>query len=170
MAVPVERRSDGTVWLSIGEAEAEFLERVAGQLEEVLANPEGTRDEVLGRLFPRAYLDPTEEEAEREWQAFVHPGLLAQKRAGLEVLTTGLRDATRRRGRVEVCLDDEAVEGWLGALNDLRLALGARLGVTEDLDVDDLDDLDPDDPATGTYALYSLLTYYEAALVDILLG
>jgi hypothetical protein len=34
-------------------------------------------------------------------------------------------------------VDDEAIDRWLRVLNDLRLALGTRLGVTEDSELDD---------------------------------
>ena len=33
-------------------------------------------DAVTQRLFPRAYLDPTEEEAESQWQELVHDDLV----------------------------------------------------------------------------------------------
>ena len=46
-----------------------------------------------------------------------------------------------RRGR----LDAEEAQAWLRALNDVRLALGARLDITED-DEEQMADADWDDP------------------------
>ena len=45
------------------------------------------------RLFPRAYLDPTEEDAETEWQAVVHDDLVREKLAALDAVAR--RVATR---------------------------------------------------------------------------
>ena len=55
-------------------------------------------------------------------------------------------------------------ETWLGVLNDTRLVLGTRLGVTEEERV-----LDPADPDAGAYALYQWLTWVQGDLVEELL-
>ncbi len=52
-------------------------------------------------------------------------------------------------------------------LNDARLALGTRLGVTDETDASDLD---PSDPTAPVLAVYSWLTYLEGELVETLLG
>ena len=41
-------------------------------------------------LFPRAYLDPTEEDAEHNWQDMVHSDLVAEKSAALASLAETL--------------------------------------------------------------------------------
>ena len=61
-------------------------------------------------------------------------------------------------------LTPDEVQAWLGVLNDTRLVLGTRLGVTEEEHV-----LDPADPDAGAYALYQWLTWVQGDLVEELL-
>jgi hypothetical protein len=123
-------------------------------------------DPVLERLFPRAYLDPTEEQAESEWQRFVHDDLVVGRRQAVQTVERSLAGALVRRGRFELSLNDDQAQAWLAVINDARLALGTRLEVTEDMD---LSRLDPDDPDTAPYAVYWWLGVLEERLVDVLL-
>jgi hypothetical protein len=123
-------------------------------------------DPVLERLFPRAYLDPTEEEAEAEWQRFVHDDLVDGRRRAVHTVEGSLAGALIRKGRLELSLNDEQAQAWLAVINDARLALGTRLEVTEDMD---LSRLDPDDPDTAPYAVYWWLGVLEERLIDALL-
>jgi hypothetical protein len=128
----------------------------------------GTRaDPVLERLFPRAYLDPTEEKAEAEWQRFVHDDLVDGRRRALETVERTLAGALVRRGRLELTLSEEQALAWLAVINDARLALGTRLDVTEDMD---LSRLSADDPDTAPYAVYWWLGVLEERLIDVLSG
>jgi hypothetical protein len=124
-------------------------------------------DPVLERLFPRAYLDPTEEEAEADWQRLAHSDLVDGRRRSLAVVEGTLAAATERKGRFELTLDEEQIQAWLTVFNDARLALGTRLNVTEDLD---MSGLDPNDPDTAPYAVYWWLGVMEERLVDVLSG
>jgi hypothetical protein len=56
------------------------------------------------------------------------------------------------------------VAAWLGVLNDTRLVLGTRLGVTEDEF-----EIDPDSPEARGYAIYYWLTALQGDLIDMLL-
>jgi hypothetical protein len=160
------RQGDG-LRVSITDAEAELLRSIPGELGPVLSAPVDPDDPVSERLFPRAYLDPTEEGAEREWQELVRPELVRERLAALERLTKSLERGQAREGRIEVDLDADEAQAWLGALNDARLALGTRLGVTEDLDYDDVPE---DHPDAAAYAVYGWLTWLEGDLVETLLG
>ena len=60
-------------------------------------------------------------------------------------------------------LDEAQASGWLTALNDLRLVLGTRLDVSEDLP-----DIDADDPEAPAYAVYDYLGYLLSEVVDAL--
>ena len=51
-------------------------------------------DAVRRRLFPLAYLDPTEEDAEGEWQRMVHPELVRSKLEALSLLAGTLQRAS----------------------------------------------------------------------------
>ncbi len=123
-------------------------------------------DTVRRRLFPLAYLDPTEEEAEQEWQRMVHPELVRTKLEALSLLAASLERASETRGRAEIVLSPDETEAWLGSLNDARLALGVALGVTDETD---LEAMTADDPAAPAFAMYGWLTGLQGALVDALL-
>ena len=152
--------------------EAAVLTRLCTELTTLLDNDGAESgdteqsDPVLERLFPRAYLDPTEEAAESEWQRFVHDDLVVGRRQAVQTVESTLAGALVRRGRLELSLDDEQAQAWLAVINDARLALGTRLGVTEDMD---LSRLDPDDPDTAPYAVYWWLGVLEERLIDALL-
>ena len=59
---------------------------------------------------------------------------------------------------------DEA-DAWLRALNDLRLVLGTRLDVTEDID---FEDLDLREPRGRDLAVYAYLSWLQEELVEAL--
>jgi len=161
-----ERRGEGVV-ATLDANEVELLRRIPGELQEQFAGPASKDDPVYKRLFPAAYLDPTEESAEQEWQELVHPELLRQRTAALELVNTTLDRAVTKRGRVEVELGPEEVEAWLGVVNDARLALGTRLGVTEEPEAQEID---PSDPDAAAHAMYGWLTWLENDLVEVMLG
>lgn len=132
--------------------------------------PDATRESnpIFARLFPRAYLDPTEEEAETEFQRLVHEDLVRERLAAFSLVSVSLERAiTKPGGLIEVELSPDETNAWLGVLNDARLALGTVLGVTEDSFEDDLD---PDDPDTAPYAIYAWLTMLQGALLDALMS
>lgn len=102
--------------------------------------PAPPQDEVLARLFPSAY-DETEAEAAGEFRRLTEGDL----RAG--VLARAHRLAATAG---EEHLSGADAQAWLLAVNDLRLALGARLGLRTD---DDADRLMADAPAGSPVAV-----------------
>jgi Domain of unknown function (DUF2017) len=66
-----------------------------------------------------------------------------------------------------VRLTEPDARAWLRALNDVRLALGVRLGVTDDFD-EHSDEIDPDDPRAAYAWVYHWLAYLQESLVDAL--
>jgi Domain of unknown function (DUF2017) len=140
----------GQYQLRLPPVERDLLRSLPGQLRAVL----GTQDPALERLFPPAYRDDPEKEA--EYRALVRDDLLNAKVGSLDVMAATI-DAER--------LDEEQLLAWLGSINDLRLVLGTRLGVTEDLDPDALAD---DDPATPAFALYFYLGWLQEQVVEAL--
>ena len=99
------RRSGDRLVLKLYPTEVELLRDLAGQLESVLDGgvPERGDDPVRERLFPRAYLDPTEDEAESEWQGSVHEDLVRAKSAAVGALVDSLDTGTEsRRGTLEL--------------------------------------------------------------------
>jgi hypothetical protein len=166
--LPFRRNRSAGYDVVLEAGEAAVLSRLCDELGTLLAGDEGGGDQpdpVLDRLFPRAYLDPTEEEAEADWQRLAHGDLVDGRRRALATVEGTLAAAQVRRGRFELTLSEEQAQAWLAVLNDARLALGTRLDVTEDLD---LSGLDPDDPDTAPYAVYWWLGVLEESLVDVL--
>jgi len=133
------RRHGDRIRMHLQPVEVELLRRMREGLRAVL--DEGDRDDpVVARLFPSAVSD--DPEADDELRGLLYDDLLAARLTGLDELVALLDGGTRHRGGLRVELDGEAAVLVLGVLNDLRLAIGARIG-TEQLDRDAVGD-DPD--------------------------
>ncbi|MFD0853082.1 DUF2017 family protein, partial [Actinomadura adrarensis] len=103
-------------------------------------------------------------EAAGEFRRYTEMGLRDGKRqAALTVLESLEADPDD----VDVVLDEEKAQIWLRALNDVRLALGTRLDITEEW-YEEIEDLDPRDPRTPMYAAYDWLTMLQENLVRVL--
>src|SRR5215218_3267011 len=128
----IERAADGTYVLRLPEEERALLRFLPGDLRALLdAAPD---DPGLRRLFPRAYEDEQDESAYRK---LMGNELLEGRRRALEVLAE--TTAAER-------LTPDQAQAWLTGLNDLRLVIGTRLDVSEDVLLDDLSDDDPRAP------------------------
>jgi Domain of unknown function (DUF2017) len=125
------------------------LRTLPDQLRTLLAE----EDPSLVRLFPPAYAD--DPEADAEYRRLVRNELIDGKLAALSELE---RTAAADR------LDEEQLGAWLGALESLRLALGTQLEVTEDT----YDAFDPDDPRAPELALYGWLSWLQDQVVRAL--
>jgi hypothetical protein len=129
-------------------------------LEEMLYPPGAAQtpeDPVLARLLPDAYSD--DPEAAGEFRKYTEPALRSAK---YEVAKQVLDTLPEAGGRSH----DEALS-WLKALNDVRLALGVRLGVTEEFE-EDWAKLKPDDPQWTAYEVYAWLGAVQESLVQAL--
>jgi Domain of unknown function (DUF2017) len=142
---PIERTRDGGFRLRLSPEERELLRGLPAQLRSLLEREPD--DPSLRRLFPPAYEDDAEGEA--EYRRLLHGELLAGHRGALAVLE---RTAGQER------LGRDELEAWLGALNDLRLVLGTRLDVSEEVYEQELDPLDPE---ASELALYAYLTWLQ---------
>jgi hypothetical protein len=155
-----KRVGDDRVRVRLGHDEVAVLRGLPDQLRSVLAD--GGDEPVNQRLFPPAYLDVADVERDTEYHRLMHDDLVKEKLANLDLVTESLaRGSTSvRRWTVELTAGEAAA--WLGVLNDLRLALGVRLDITEDFD-GDVDDSDPRAPALR---LLSYLGWLEEQLLD----
>jgi hypothetical protein len=142
------RTRGGNYLLKLPSEERELLRSLPGQLQSVL----DTDDPALGRLFPPAYNDDPVHDA--EYQLLMHEELLNSRRSALEVMGQTV-DAER--------LELEQLQAWSKALNDLRLVLGTRLDVTEEMG-----EVDPDDPRAPGLALYGYLTFLQGEVIEAL--
>ena len=165
MARPTFRRMrGGALVVTLYPQEAELLAMTARDMMTIVEEPPD--GEVRDRLYPRAYLDPTEEKAQDEYDALVHDDLAASRRGALAVIVDGLEAAApNSRGRIEVTLQPGQEMQWLTAVNDARLVIGTALGVTEDADTE----YAPDDPRFEYGVLYAWLTQLHFELVTLLL-
>jgi hypothetical protein len=148
----VRRTRRGRFEIRLPREEREALRALPAQLRQLLAS----NDPALERLFPPAY--PDDPALAAEYDRLVHEDLLAHRLSALDILETTI-DARR--------LGEEEMTAWLGALNDVRLVLGTRLEVTEEMDPDDLD---TDDPRTPSLALYYYLGWLQEQVVEALAG
>jgi hypothetical protein len=137
-------------------------------------------DPVLKRLFPDAYSDPEDEpssaaEAEErrayssEFRRFTENDLRAGKRENALVVVRTLDRLTVARGRAVLELTPGESQQWLRALNDLRLAIGARLEITDEDDADLLYHLSDEDPRKPMVMAYLWLGGLQETLVTTLL-
>jgi hypothetical protein len=117
-------------------------------------------DPVLARLLPDAYRDDTE--AAGEFRRFTEQDLRSGKLAAARIVLDTLPE---EGGRVE--LSEQDAQAWLRALNDVRLALGVHLEITEDT-AQRSQDLDPADPRSAYLWVYDWLTYLQETLVRAL--
>jgi hypothetical protein len=148
---PVERMEDGRFEVRLSAQERSLLRGLPAALDDLIAAQPG--DPSLRRLFPPASEDA---ELEAEYQGLVGDELLGGHRASLHALAE-----TVDRDQVS----EEELHVWLGALNDLRLVLGTRLGVTEETYEEGIDEMDPQ---ADDLALYAYLTWLQDGILQAL--
>ncbi len=143
--------------------EVDLLGRLAGELRTSLDTPEPD-DPVHSRLFPPAVLgDP---DADREVRDLLADALLADRLAGLSSVLELLERGRRSRGRLVVDLREDEPLLVLGVLNDIRLAIGARI----DIEAVDRDHVREDDPVAYPIAVMDHLGWWQEQLLAILDG
>jgi len=155
--------------LTLHEREMQVLQWIFSDLGRMLSGGSSV-DAVTQRLFPRAYLDPTEEAAEHQWQELVHDDLVEIRLSAMTDVVRSLDAATPVRGMPdarEMLLGEELAAQWIGVLNDARLAVGTALNVTAEWD---FDALDPDEPGYEMHALYAWMTELLGALLGASTG
>lgn len=118
--------------------------------------PETPADPALARLLPDAYRD--DPDAAGEFRRLMEGSLRRDKVTAAEKLLAALPGD----GAGEVRLDPESTESWLATINDVRLALGTRLEVSEEMA-----EPDPDDPDAPAYVVYLWLTELQGVLVEV---
>ena len=162
MAGSFKRIGNDRIRVRLANDEVAVLRGLPDQLRTVLG--EGEDEPVNRRLFPPAYLDVADIEHDTEFQRLMHDDLVSEKLTNLDLVTDSLARGTSSVRRWTVELTDAEATAWLGVLNDLRLALGVRLDITEDFD-GDVDDTDPRAPALR---LLSYLGWLEEQLLEAL--
>lgn len=158
--------------LGEGDAPADPLLAVVG----ISGNDSLPEDPVLARLLPDAY-----EEAKdaAEFRRYTEHSAREKKRAHAhairDVLIENLGDhaldltepGLNRREELHFILAEEVAQMWLMGLNDMRLALGTRLNITEDAQ-DRFAAMDETNPDKGIFNLFAWLGWLQEILLDIL--
>ena len=123
-----------------------------------LLENDARQDDVMRRLFPDAYDEPSDA---RKFRELVHDDLKASKAEALEVVQSVLGS----KGKVDASLNGAQTEAWLRVLTDMRLAIGTRLGVDETKMSSEIDPSDADAPALA--ALHWLGWLQESLLAKV---
>jgi len=117
-------------------------------------------DPVLARLLPDAYRD--DPESAGEFRRYTEQGLRSGKVAAAQTVLD-----TLPAGGGRVRLRPEDAQAWLRSLNDVRLAIGTVLGITEDYE-DEMEAAGWADPRSAYLEVYHWLGYVQDSLVRAL--
>jgi len=160
------RRKGGVCIATFSPQEAQVLRQCVAELAALLNDAPDPDDPAVERLFPDVY--PEDPEAAAEFRRFTEADL---KTAKLDQAKTVLSDLLESGG--EVRLAEEQADVWLRALTDVRLALGTRLGITDDTEIEaELDEAvgrDPRSPRAGQLSVYAYLSFLQESLVGALI-
>jgi hypothetical protein len=122
--------------------------------------PQTPTDPVLARLLPDAYRgDPDKAD---EFRKYTEESLREAKKYFAQTLLDTLPE---NGGRVK--LTGDQARDWMRAINDVRLAFGVRLEVTEEFE-EQLSSLDPEDPKVAEFEVYGWLGAVQESLVRAL--
>jgi len=150
VSAPIRKGKNGRYRVRIDETARTVLQDLARQLTPAIS----AHDPMTKRLFPPAYPDPMLADVEREYRGLVETALVTHHQRALETLVATAHAES---------LSEEEVHDWLSAVESMRLVLGTRLDVTEDMTPPG-----PDDPNAAEYALYEYLGGLQYLLVDTL--
>ena len=141
--------------LSLTEEEAGALRLLVADMKALLMHDDRS-DPALERLYPAAYEDP---EDQLNFQDLVGSELMTDKVRVLDQIGETLSGS----GAVRRELDADTAGAWLKGLTDIRLTLGVRLGVTEDITSESVD---ADDPDAFQWSLLHWLGWLQEQLLE----
>jgi Domain of unknown function (DUF2017) len=149
----------GDVVARLDPAEVGIVGLLLDQLEQLLAADadDVAGDPVMERLLPDGHRSDPELAA--DYRELTESSLRSGKSDDLAIVRATLPD-----GGGEVRLDPDQAASWLRTSNDLRLALGTRLDITEDTEPPD----EIADEQDQQLAVYYWLTALQGSLVDAL--
>jgi Domain of unknown function (DUF2017) len=138
------KRSGDRIKVNLEEQEIELLQSLLEQLGSLVGDDPAAGDDRLRRLFPTAYPDDPERDA--EYHKYMREELVASHRAAIDRFASSLRASE---------LTDAEAMSWTQSLNSIRLVLGTMLDVSED---SEMSEIAVDDPEYGSYVLYGYLS------------
>ncbi len=142
--VPPVQAVRGGWKITLDVEERNLLIRLMGELGALMTGPED--NELLLRLFPVAY--PDDDEKEAEYQRLMREELVASRMSAIESVTDALDPE-----RTELMDEGETI-AFLQSINAIRLVLGTMLGISDDETADDADD-----GTTPEHQLYDFLSW-----------
>jgi hypothetical protein len=147
--------------------EVRVLRKVATEVVGLLTDGFDHDDPVVERLFPDIY--PEDARNSADFRRYTEGDLKTSKIDQAGAVLAGLPSATGG----DVRLDAESAEAWLRALNDARLAMGVRLGIDHDTQLEEeLDEAvlrDPTSSRVFQLSVYAYLGYLQESLLNALI-
>jgi hypothetical protein len=120
-------RRHGRPWLRLLPGETEVLNELFDSLSHVIGAEADPDDAITRRLYPAAY--PDDDAAETEYRSITVDSLRTERQQRIDRCRADLATGA------DIDLGDEDTgRRWIQVLNDLRLAIGTGLGITEDDD------------------------------------
>jgi hypothetical protein len=150
VSAPIKRRRDGRYAVKLDPSVRAVLVTMAEQLSPIL----GPDEPMTRRLFPPAYAGDDEQGAEQVYRNLVDNALVNHHREAFAVMAATAQSDI---------LTEAELDSWLSAVGSLRLVLGTRLDVSEEMEVPD-----PEDPTAPEYALYELLGQLQYLMIEVL--
>lgn len=117
-------------------------------------------DPAVARLLPDAFTD--DQEAADEFRRFTERDLREAKARHARAVMASL--AVDASSGIALPVAQEEAGAWLGLLNDARLTIGTRLGITED-SREEFDLMDESDARFAMAQVYDWLTYLQDSLL-----
>lgn len=147
-ASPIRRKRDGRFKIDLDPSVRNVLASLADQFAPVLRSG----DDVTKRLYPPAYVGDEHAEEERAYRELVDNVLADHHR---QVLATLAGTAHART------VDRDELEDWLAAIGTVRLVLGTRLDVSEEM-------VPPpsSDPDAPLFRVYEVLGALQELIVE----
>ena len=142
--------------LYLEEHEAALLRELAGETRTLLEADVPRADPVIARLFPDAY---DEADLAESYRDMVGDELRREKLRAL----TEVSNSVGSSGDATITLTDDLTTAWLAWLTDVRLAVGTRLGVTEETMGAEID---PESPEAPAYDVLHWLGWIQEAIIE----
>jgi hypothetical protein len=131
--------------ITLDDEERNLLARLMDELRALLTGPDD--NELIRRLFPVAY--PDDEEKEAEYQRLMREELVASRLSAIESVIRTIEPAN-----ATAILDEGETIAFMQSINAIRLVLGSMLGIADDDSADAADETD-----TPEYHLYDFLSW-----------
>jgi hypothetical protein len=150
LASPIRRRRDGRYAVRLPAQVRTLLGSLAGQLVPMIDSDDPT----VTRLFPPGYIGDDTADAEKQYRSLVDGALHNHHHQAVNTLAETVNADS---------LSAEELSAWLSAIGSMRLVIGTRLDVSEDME-----NPAPGDPSASEHAVYDLLGMVQATIVDVL--